>query len=284
MDEYQLHWKNQDGDGVVLRAKNLLAKLQLAQKQIVDLSQQTSEDSGTNSLEIPKNSQNNFVNNPSQTRPFPTPNQTEINPCTATKTSTNQREAISLANTSVMKLIRLPKFELPRFNGELEDFPEYWDVFSVAVHNNNSVPYTLKFLHLRNCLQGDAALVIRGLSMTGDAYNNAISLLHQRYRRPNFTGNALVNKLKEIEPPSGSAQSQRNTFSMVSAIMIQLNKLEDNSESTAVMQLISEKFPEYTRSKLAKQKHKHGKAWKTSQLLAALDAIVEQQEAVNYFK
>ncbi|KAL6729544.1 hypothetical protein Aduo_000589 [Ancylostoma duodenale] len=84
--------------------------------------------------------------------------------------------------------------------------------------------------------------------MTGDAYNNAISLLHQRYRRPNFTGNAITR------------------------------------ESTAVMQLISEKFPEYTRSKLAKQKHKHGKAWKTSQLLAALDAIIEQQEAVNYFK
>ncbi|KAL6726588.1 hypothetical protein Aduo_008548 [Ancylostoma duodenale] len=120
--------------------------------------------------------------------------------------------------------------------------------------------------------------------MTGDAYINDISLLHQRYRRPNFTRNALVNKFKEIEPASESAQSQRNTFSMVSAIMIQLNKLEDHSESTAVMQLINEKFSEYTCLKLAKQKHKHVKAWKTSQLLAALDAIIKQQEAVNYFK
>ncbi|KAL6726589.1 hypothetical protein Aduo_008549 [Ancylostoma duodenale] len=59
MGEYQLHWKNQDGDGVVLRAKNLFAKLQLAQKQIVDLSQQTSEVNGTNSLEIPKNKSTN---------------------------------------------------------------------------------------------------------------------------------------------------------------------------------------------------------------------------------
>ncbi|EYB89290.1 hypothetical protein Y032_0233g3081 [Ancylostoma ceylanicum] len=76
--------------------------------------------------------------------------------------------------------IRLPKFELPKFNGELECFPEFWDVFSAAVHGNNSVPDTLKFLHLKNCLQGDAELVIRGLGMTEDSYNNAINLLHQR--------------------------------------------------------------------------------------------------------
>ncbi|KIH65270.1 hypothetical protein ANCDUO_04409 [Ancylostoma duodenale] len=155
-----------------------------------------------------------------------------------------------------MQPIRLPKFELPKFNGKLESFSEFWDVFSTAVHNNNTVPDTLKFLHLKNCLQGDAELLIRGLGMTEDSYNNAINLLHQRYHRPNFTRNALVNKLKDIRPPSESAKSQRNTFSMVSAIMIQLDKLEDNSESTVMMQLIRDKFPEYTRMKLAKRQHK----------------------------
>ncbi|EYC29647.1 hypothetical protein Y032_0006g3099 [Ancylostoma ceylanicum] len=185
---------------------------------------------------------------------------------------------------STKQPIRLPKFELPKFSGELECFPEFWDVFSAAVHDNNSVPDTLKFLHLKNCLQGDVELVIRGLSMTEDSYNNAINLLHQRYHRPNFTRNALVNKLKDIKPATESAQSQRNTFSMISAIMIQLDKLEDNSESTVVMQLIRDKFPEYTRTKLAKRQHKHGTVFKTSQLLAALDTIIEQQEAVNYFK
>ncbi|KAL6735613.1 hypothetical protein Aduo_006035 [Ancylostoma duodenale] len=284
IDEYQAHWKNQDGDAIVLKAKDLVRKLQSAQKQTTDSKQQSNKETidPVTTLENPRE---NFDHNPSQSRTFQTSNNlTEINPHVVTQTLPNHHESIPSTNIMTAQPIRLPKFELPKFNGELESFPEFWDVFSAAVHNNNSVPNTLKFLHLKNCLQGDAELVIRGLGMTEDSYINAINLLHHRYHRPNFTRNALVNKLKDIKPATESAQSQRNTFSMISAIMIQLDKLEDNSESTVVMQLIRDKFPEYIRTKLAKRQHKHGTTWKTSQLLAALDGIIEQQEAVSDFR
>ncbi|KIH58225.1 zinc knuckle [Ancylostoma duodenale] len=284
IDEYQAHWKNQDGDAIVLKAKDLVRKLQSAQKQTMDSKQQSNKETidPVTTLENPRE---NFDHNPSQSRTFQTSNNlTEINPHVVTQTLPNHHESIPSTNIMTAQPIRLPKFELPKFNGELESFPEFWDVFSAAVHNNNSVPNTLKFLHLKNCLQGDAELVIRGLGMTEDSYINAINLLHHRYHRPNFTRNALVNKLKDIKPATESAQSQRNTFSMISAIMIQLDKLEDNSESTVVMQLIRDKFPEYIRTKLAKRQHKHGTTWKTSQLLAALDGIIEQQEAVSDFR
>ncbi|EYB82227.1 hypothetical protein Y032_0364g3562 [Ancylostoma ceylanicum] len=209
MNEHQLHWKSQDGDDTILKAKNLLTRLQLAKKETVDISQQTSKDTKINS----ENPQNNSANNPLQTIPPKKQNQIEVKPYITPETSTNPHGALLSGNMSMKQSIRLPKFELPKFNGEVECFPEFWDVFGTTVHNNNSLPDTLKFLHLKNCLQGDAELVIRGLGMTEDSYNNTINLLHQRYYRLNFTRNALVNKLKDIKHATESAQSQRNTSS-----------------------------------------------------------------------
>ncbi|RCN27800.1 hypothetical protein ANCCAN_26463, partial [Ancylostoma caninum] len=50
--------------------------------------------------------------------------------------------------------LKLPAFELPEFSGEIDAFPQFWDLFATAVHNNTSVPVALKFMYLKTHLKG----------------------------------------------------------------------------------------------------------------------------------
>ncbi|KAL6743080.1 hypothetical protein Aduo_016164 [Ancylostoma duodenale] len=280
INDYQHHWQTQKGDEIISNAQTLLRHIKAALESLPSVEpklelQQTQEPIPPQPPQRRNNSNIGSLNVESVIQPstlFP------LLPETAYDAGRMNHNA-QLSNQTP-QTIRLPKFELPKFYGELEQFPHFWNVSNAAVHSNRSVPNTIKFLHLQSCLQGDAALTIHGLEITEECYDQAIQLLHQRYNRPRLTRNALVNRLKEIKPSSQSALSQRNTFCMVKAVMVQLDKLEDNSRSTATMQIIRDKFPELTRLKLEKRQHKQGTDWTMSQLLDALDAIIEQQEAV----
>ncbi|RCN44595.1 hypothetical protein ANCCAN_09415 [Ancylostoma caninum] len=272
INDYQHHWQTQKGDEIISDAQTLLRHIKAALEKVepkLEL-QQTQEPIPPQLPQRRNDSNVGSLNVESVIQPstlFPLLPETAYD---AGRMNHNAQPSNQTPQT-----IRLPKFELPKFYGELEQFPHFWNVFSAAVHNNRSVPNTIKFLHLQSCLQGDAALTIHGLEITEECYDQAIQLLHQGYNRPRLTRNALVNKLKEIKPSSQSALSQRNTFCMVKAVMVQLDKLEDNSRSTATMQIIRDKFSELTRLNLAKRQHKQGTDWTTSQLLDALDAVIE---------
>ncbi|KHJ77896.1 peptidase family A16, partial [Oesophagostomum dentatum] len=184
----------------------------------------------------------------------------------------------------LLQLLKLPKFKLPTLHGEAELFPEFWDVYTTAVHMNPTVPVIMKFLHLKNYLKGNAALVIHGLTITEQNYNTAIQMLHQHYHRPRLTRNTLVNKLTLLKPASNSVVSQRNTLCVIKSIMAQLSKLEESSQATTTMQIIRSKFPKRTRMRLAKRQHQHGSDWEVPHLFNALDSIIEELEAVSDFE
>ncbi|EYB93557.1 hypothetical protein Y032_0181g874 [Ancylostoma ceylanicum] len=313
MNEYKTHWENQKGDTIIKKAETVLNNIESIKTKLSDLDVMNCNDS------IPIEQQNNrstshqsekadvaidarlattfeSYNSIAQTANHAS------SPAYIVQTSQDSQHLVhsasdnrhidtvnvngytGLTNSTAVQPLRLPKFELPTFHGELEQFPEFWDVFVTAVHMNPSVPDILKFLHLKNCLKGDAALVIRGLTITEQNYSIAVELLRQRYHRPRFTRNALVNSLNTLKPASNSVISQRNTLCMIKSIMAQLSKLEDNSQSTATMQIIRSKFPESTRTELAKRQYQHGNDWELPHLLATLDAIIEEQEAVFDFE
>ena len=45
--------------------------------------------------------------------------------------------------------LKLPGIELPKFNGDVLKFQNFWDQFEAAVHNNGDLPNVQKFTHLR---------------------------------------------------------------------------------------------------------------------------------------
>ena len=61
----------------------------------------------------------------------------------------------------------LPKLNLPKFDGNILKWQEFWDVYKSAVHEQELSEVT-KFNYLKGLVRGAAATVISGISVTND--------------------------------------------------------------------------------------------------------------------
>ena len=74
---------------------------------------------------------------------------------------------------------RLPKLSLAKFKGDVTAWVSFWDSFKSA----KTAKYKKidKFNYLHSLLEGAAALIIQGLSLTEANYDSAIELLKKRF-------------------------------------------------------------------------------------------------------
>lgn len=68
---------------------------------------------------------------------------------------------------------RLPKLNIPTFSGEYKEWPAFKDLFEASVNANASLTGAQKFQHLKGLLEGNAASVIRHLTISDQNYNEA---------------------------------------------------------------------------------------------------------------
>ena len=79
--------------------------------------------------------------------------------------------------------LKLPKLELPKFDGDVLKFQNFWDQFEAAVLDNDNVPAFQKFTYLRSVLEGVAYHTIEGFEVTGANYQHAVDALKHRFGR-----------------------------------------------------------------------------------------------------
>ncbi|VDI73293.1 Hypothetical predicted protein [Mytilus galloprovincialis] len=77
--------------------------------------------------------------------------------------------------------IKLPKLDLPFFNGEKIKWMEFWDSFQSSVHSNTKLTDIEKFNYLWSKLQGEAKRAVSGLTLSSDNYSLAINILQERF-------------------------------------------------------------------------------------------------------
>lgn len=78
------------------------------------------------------------------------------------------------ANTSFTSAdVRLPKLNIPVFEGNYSEFKSFFDLFNSSVHNNNSLTGSQKFQYLKGLLKGEPAMLIRHLAVSDQNYEEA---------------------------------------------------------------------------------------------------------------
>ena len=87
--------------------------------------------------------------------------------------------------TAETRGVKLPKVDVPMFDGDILHWQTFWEQFSVAIHDRTNISDTEKLVYLRHSLKdGSAKSIIEGLSRSGEQYAEAIKSLKSRYSRP----------------------------------------------------------------------------------------------------
>lgn len=102
----------------------------------------------------------------------------------------NQQVAPAIAHVTGVKL---PTIELPRFDGDLNDWLTFRDSFSSLIHSSPEIPCVQKFQYLRSALRGDALKLIESLTITANNYALAWEALLDRY------SNSYLLKKKHLQ-------------------------------------------------------------------------------------
>ena len=189
----------------------------------------------------------------------------------------SQHVAESLSNSGLQ--ISLPKLQLQTFDGNLQQWQEFWDIFNASVHQQQSLPTVAKFSYLKSILKGTAAVAISGISVNNENYDVALRLLRERFGRPEKIIELLYSKLQVIPRCSNKLMDIKHTGDSIEKILRQLEAQNEpiNLQRMLIQQLLA-KFPADFLNPKSQQLHGQ---WKTCRKVIVCQINI--QENVSRF-
>ncbi|XGW30843.1 hypothetical protein V3C99_009646 [Haemonchus contortus] len=114
------------------------------------------------------------------------------------------------SNASLLNFVDasiLSKMELPTFDGNILEYPEFSSRFATLVGNKTELDNTTKFSLLKSCLRGPALNSIQGLSVTSENYKIAMDILKTHYDDKVTIKHILYSRLADLPPcdPEGTS-------------------------------------------------------------------------------
>lgn len=95
----------------------------------------------------------------------------------------------------------LPTISLPTFSGKIEEWTEYYSLFTSLVHHETSLEGmdVKKFQYLRSSLRGDALAVISSFPLNAESYPLALEALVTRYQNRRRLASHFMNKIFDFK-------------------------------------------------------------------------------------
>ena len=153
--------------------------------------------------------------------------------------------------------IKLPKLDVPTFDGNIMNWAAFWERFDALIHSKKGVGDAEKLTYLRQAIDdGPARHVIEGLSQTAKNYGEAIKCLQERYDRPRLIHQAHVRAI--IDAPSlkdGNGRELRRLHDVANQHMRAIRAME-YSPWTFVTSVLETKLDQTTMFEW--QKHSQG--------------------------
>ena len=153
--------------------------------------------------------------------------------------------------------VKLPKIELTKFSGEVEQWQTFWDQFQSAIHTKESLSDIDKFTYLKNLLTDTASDCISGLSLTSQNYKEAIDILKERYANPQIIISTHMEALVKLPyvRDVNNVKDLRKIYDKVESSIRNLKSLGINPDSygSLLSPLLVEKLPEELRMIIARK-------------------------------
>lgn len=135
---------------------------------------------------------------------------TEIKPEKSFRGSTESllSHTASEASHSAASNVKLPRINLPTFDGKLKNWVTYYDLFKTMIHANISLSPIEKFQYLVSTLTGEPLTLVKHLPLTADNYQVAFDTLVERYQNERVLATSYWQALCNAQKLSNSDSSQ----------------------------------------------------------------------------
>lgn len=132
--------------------------------------------------------------------------------------SSTHIESLNSGNATAVRA-RLPKISIPRFSGDLIDWPQFRDVFKSLVHEETTLTPVEKFHYLIGSLSGEALRLATSFTIVGDNYESAWKSLINRYDNKRILAATYIRRVRQLKlaPAASSSSPQLRSFLKVVA-------------------------------------------------------------------
>ena len=95
--------------------------------------------------------------------------------------SPNSLDRSNIENSNFRQQVRLPKINLPIFNGDTTRFQSFWQSFKWSIDENTTISEVHKMNYLMSLLEGPAYKALQGFDVTDENYDHAKETLQKRF-------------------------------------------------------------------------------------------------------
>ncbi|XP_071177507.1 uncharacterized protein [Mytilus edulis] len=150
---------------------------------------------------------------------------------------------------------KLPKLNLPTFDGNVLEWQSFWDSFDSAIHNNNTLTDVQRFNYLKSLLEGEASYTIAGFALTHTNYNKAIELIHERFGQKHKIIQSYMQALLDIPAPKNTLSQLRSYYDRTETYIRGLESLGQAQDSygSLLIPVILNKMPGEIRKNLTRE-------------------------------
>lgn len=168
----------------------------------------------------------------------------------------------------------LPKFDLPKFDGDYKSYPHFMDAFDALVHNARSRGLTdvKRLAILKTSLSGKALEAIKDLPMCNASYAEARDILKERFENKRLIFDAYIKGIWE-QPKAINTATLRQLCDSISAVLRGLRLLGSDAEISSGI---------FTHLILSKCDHDTVKKWEESS--ATKVELVGQDEFLEFLR
>jgi hypothetical protein len=163
-----------------------------------------------------------------------------------------EKKAVTQEGQKTISHLRLPKFSLPEFDGNILQWVSWWDEFKTCIHENGTLGDREKFNYLRMYVKGTAKRAIEFIEVSSENYPKAIEALTKRYGRKRIVVEHLVESILTIEKRDKvDAQSLRYLYDIMVSRYHTLELYEPNLKycHRIIVPILQSKLPQEVRRK-----------------------------------
>ncbi|PIC53268.1 hypothetical protein B9Z55_003046 [Caenorhabditis nigoni] len=184
----------------------------------------------------------------------------------------------SFSSQPKQSILRTKHMDLPIFEGDIEEWPAFYDIFKSTVVNDTEIQDVMKHNILRQHLRGAPFNLVKPYKSDGSDFKTALERLVKMYDSSEKQYDVYWNKLMKLPPARENPQSLRNMHNEVLAITNGL-KPYGSIETQNFQSVIRTKIPRDILVEVLRTKPKD-----TTELLKNLDDIITIEESAQISK